>query len=319
MTDPSSEFGDIHWLMAILQNIDVGLVVLDRNYNIQLWNGFMESHSGISPQHAKDEKLFNLFSDIPEDWFRQKAEPVFQLKTRTFTIWEQRPYLFKFKNYRPITGRAPHMYQNTVMIPLESIDRSVNHICLIVYDVTDIAVNREDVDKANQTIYELEKTDLLSGLYSRTHWQPQLENEFHRCKRTNNPSCLVVFDVDNFKHINLEYGHPIGDAVLTNIGHHVQKTLRQTDSACRYSGEAFAILLVDTSIDAAVFFAERNRKGIAKQPINIGHHDIPLTISVGVSEFHPSFESIKDWEMAATKAMHKAKGKGKNCTETYTP
>merc|ERR1712000_460108 len=50
MSEANIELGDIHWLMDILQNIDVGLVVLDRNYDIQLWNGFMESHSGLSPQ-----------------------------------------------------------------------------------------------------------------------------------------------------------------------------------------------------------------------------------------------------------------------------
>lgn len=150
MTKPAIEINDIHWLMDILQNIDVGLIVLNRDYQIQLWNGFMESHSGLSPQNAKGQDLFELFPDIPSDWFRKKAEPVFQLKTRTFTIWEQRPYLFRFKNYRPITGRATFMYQNTSVIPLESVDKSVDHICVIVYDVTDMAVEHLDAERLRQ-------------------------------------------------------------------------------------------------------------------------------------------------------------------------
>ena len=59
---------DIHWLMDILQNIDVGLVVLDRNYEVQLWNAFMEGHSGVSPQLAKGKNLFSLFPDLDETW-----------------------------------------------------------------------------------------------------------------------------------------------------------------------------------------------------------------------------------------------------------
>lgn len=152
MTDTSSEFAEMHWLMDVLQSIDVGLVILDRDYKIQLWNGFMENHSGLRPDQVHDKSLFDSFHDIPETWFRQKAEPVFELKTRTFTIWEQRPYLFKFKNYRPITGRASYMYQNSSIIPLESIDGAVKHICLIIYDVTDTAVNQKDLSNANKNL-----------------------------------------------------------------------------------------------------------------------------------------------------------------------
>merc|ERR1712000_205888 len=72
MSEANIELGDIHWLMDILQNIDVGLVVLDRNYDIQLWNGFMESHSGLSPQVARGENLFTLFPEIPKDTKKQK-------------------------------------------------------------------------------------------------------------------------------------------------------------------------------------------------------------------------------------------------------
>lgn len=142
MQQQSFEIGDIHWLMDILQSIDVGLVVLDKNYQVQLWNNFMESHSGLSPQTALHNNLFELFPDISENWFKQKAKPVFELKTRAFTIWEQRPYLFKFSNARPITGRSEFMYQNTSIIPLESIDKSVDHICIIIYDVTNAAVSK---------------------------------------------------------------------------------------------------------------------------------------------------------------------------------
>jgi len=103
--------------MEMLHTIDVGLVVLDRQYKIQIWNGFMENHSGLLPREVKDKELFSLFDEIPQDWFKRKAESVFMLKNKAFTIWEQRPYLFKFQNYRPITGSAEYMYQNTTFIP----------------------------------------------------------------------------------------------------------------------------------------------------------------------------------------------------------
>ncbi|WP_396589236.1 PAS domain-containing protein [Bermanella sp. R86510] len=143
----SFEMTEFHWLMDILQTIDAGLVVLNRDYEIQLWNSFMENHSGLRPDQTKDKSLFSLFPEIDEVWFRKKAEAVFLLNTRAFVIYEQRPYLFKFQNNHPITGRADHMYQNATLIPLSNTDGSTDHICLIVYDVTRAAVNQIDLQK----------------------------------------------------------------------------------------------------------------------------------------------------------------------------
>ena len=95
----TEQLNELHWLMEMLHTIDVGLVVLDRDYSIQIWNGFMENHSGLLPREVKGQVLFDLFDEIPEDWFRRKAESVFLLKNKAFTIWEQRPYVFKFNNY----------------------------------------------------------------------------------------------------------------------------------------------------------------------------------------------------------------------------
>ncbi len=317
MKDPNIEFGDIHWLMDILQNIDVGLVVLDRDYRIQLWNGFMESHSGISPQNAKEEILFDLFDEVPRDWFMQKAEPVFQLKTRTFTIWEQRPYLFKFKNYRPITGRASIMYQNTSMIPLESIDRSVDHICLIIYDVTDIAVNRNDVISANQSLRELHQYDHLTELYNRPHWEPKLADEFRRSQRNGRASALVLIDVDDFRLVNANYGHQAGDEVLRTLAGALRQTLRQTDHACRFTGETFAVMLVDTDAQQAVHFAERIRKDVEHMTITAPGHELSVTVSIGVAASQPAFDSPAQWQQAASKALNHAKEAGRNRTTLY--
>ncbi len=149
MSLESSQLNELHWLMEMLHNIDVGLVVLDRDYKIQIFNGFMENHSGLLPREVKGEVLFNLFDEIPEEWFIRKADSVFLLKNKAFTIWEQRPYLFKFDSYRPVTGSADYMYQNTTFLPLLSATGEVSHLCLIVYDVTDTAMYKRSLEQAN--------------------------------------------------------------------------------------------------------------------------------------------------------------------------
>jgi diguanylate cyclase (GGDEF)-like protein len=317
MTKPNFEFAEMHWLMDVLQSIDIGLVILDREYKIQLWNGFMENHSGMRPDEVHDKPLFESFSDIPETWFRQKAEPVFELKTRTFTIWEQRPYLFRFKNYRPITGRASTMYQNSSIIPLESIDGSVNHICLIIYDVTDTAVNQEDLTKANGHLAYLSQTDSLTELFNRGFWEEEFQREHKRCIRTETPSSLVIFDIDHFKNVNDTYGHQAGDEVIRTLASIVRQTVRETDICGRYGGEEFTILLVDTDDAAATTFTERLRKKIAALTVTTDEHEINFTISSGIAQFSTKFTKHTQWIEAADKALYHAKENGRNKTTVY--
>ncbi len=134
------EIREFHWLMNIVQNLDVGLVVLDKAYRIQVWNGFMESHSGRLASEVRDQGLFERFPDIDKAWLERKANMVFKLNNRAFSTWEQRPYLLRFSNYRPITGSAPYMYQNLTLVPLADFTGEVTHLAIMIYDATDEAM-----------------------------------------------------------------------------------------------------------------------------------------------------------------------------------
>lgn len=138
-TSALDEILEFHWMMDMLQTVDVGIVVLNSDFEIKVWNGFMEAHSGKLPSEVRDKTLFSLFPDISETWFRRKVKAVFELRTRAFMTWEQRPYLFKFRNFRPITGTEPFMYQNISISALVSATGTVDHICMMVYDMTDAA------------------------------------------------------------------------------------------------------------------------------------------------------------------------------------
>ena len=97
---------EFHWMMDMLHSIDVGLVVIDRENRVQMWNRFMANHSGAVASEVIGKDLLSTFPYIPRKWLEKKIETVVTLRNRAFTTWEQRPYLFRFRNYRPITGTA---------------------------------------------------------------------------------------------------------------------------------------------------------------------------------------------------------------------
>lgn len=312
------EITELHWLMDMLQSIDVGLVVLDREYTVQVWNSFMANHSGVPARDIIGQNLFDRFTDIPEDWFRRKAESVLLLNCRSFTTWEQRPYLFKFKNYRPITGPTGFMYQNVTLIPLTSVDGTANHVGVIIYDVTDSAVNGRELEKANCTLQELSRTDHLTKLHNRGYWEERMQEEFLRAKRTRQPCSLILFDIDYFKDVNDEYGHQAGDEVIRVTAEQVRKKVRATDIAGRYGGEEFGIVLIDTDADSARYLAERLRKAIEALTVDYEGCDITFTISLGVAEVTEDIEHVHQWLEYADLALYHAKTSGRNCVMLFT-
>lgn len=308
---------DIHWLMDMLQTIDVGLIVLDKEYKVMVWNSFMENHSGIGPAIIKDKFLFDFFNDIPEQWFKQKAESVFLLKSSTFTVWEQRPYLFKFKNYRPITGSAEYMYQNITLIPLLSADNEIRHLGVLIYDVTDIAVNKLKLEEANKKLAALSKTDHLTQLNNRGAWEGYLEREFKRAKRSQLTCSVVMFDIDHFKKVNDTYGHQAGDEVIRRTSALLKETIRLTDIAGRYGGEEFGIILVDTDADNALIFTERLRQRIENETVEFENYKINFTVSLGISEITEYCETYQEWLEQADKALYFCKESGRNQSNIF--
>lgn len=303
---------ELHWLLAIVQSIDVGVVVLDRDYRVQVWNTFMENRSGVVPNEANNQSFFTLFPEVNQAWFRKKVDSVVTLGTPAFTIWEQRPYLVHFKNYQPITGQEDFMYQNTTLFPLRSTDSEIGHICLVIYDVTDVATQRHQLQAANGQLQTLSSTDRLTGLYNRGHWEEALKIEYARYCRYDTPMTLIMFDIDHFKRVNDTYGHQAGDKVIKRVAETVREHVRDVDIAGRYGGEEFAVLLPGTRQAGGMIFAERLRKAVEEQEVIHDGQRIRCTISLGVADLSqptPDYKHLIEW---ADQALYVSKETGRN-------
>ncbi|WP_026971395.1 sensor domain-containing diguanylate cyclase [Aliagarivorans marinus] len=318
MTTSQEQLNEFHWMLDMVQTIDAGLVVLDQQYQVQIWNNFMEAHSGKRPDQTHGKSLFELFPELPADWLKQKIDSVFLLKNRAFTTWEQRPHVFPFRNYRPITGTVDFMYQNITLIPLTSLTGQVTHICIIVYDVTDSAVNKEEAQRVNEQLKALSRTDHLTSLSNRGYWQQRLEQEFGRSMRSGHNYALVMLDIDHFKNINDSYGHPVGDEIITMLADAIRHIMRKTDIAGRYGGEEFAVILTDCTGEAAMLFAERLREAVEQLKLSLDEQTITFTISLGVAALDGEMEAAADWLEAADKALYASKHQGRNRSTLYS-
>lgn len=320
MATSNDEMMELHWLFDMLHTIDVGLVVLNTHYEVQLWNSFMENHSGISSTHAKNVSLFELFPDLKKDWLTRKLDNVFSLKTPVFISWEQRPYLFPFKSYRPMTGIAERMFQNITLRPLTHVDGSVQNLCMVVYDVTDVATNKAALSAANKKLDIMSRTDALTGMHNRSSLDQALEMVFNSFQTDESSKhSVVMVDVDHFKKVNDEYGHPVGDVVLQNVAKSMTNFSRRGDFTGRFGGEEFAVLLPNTDLKGAAGYAEALRKRVEASVVTGSFGEIKVTVSLGAAQIHHTDKDVKSWLNRADQALYQAKRNGRNQTALARP
>ncbi|SEA97540.1 GGDEF domain-containing protein [Marinobacterium iners] len=305
---------EFHWQLGLLQHLDVGLIVLDADHRVHLWNNFMTNHSGVRDAIAYGKRLEDLFDDFPRQWFQRKLESVFMLRNRAFITWEERPYLFRFKPYHPITGLAEFMYQNVTLIPLSSPSGQIDHVGIMIYDMTAAAMSQLGLRDANAELALLSRTDRLSGLANRGYWEECLRQEYERFRRTQTPSSLVMMDVDHFKAINDTYSHQAGDEVIRILSETLRHHARATDTPGRYGGEEFGVLLVNTTATNAMVFAERVRRAIEMLEVRHGPNRIQFTASLGISQLGNQHQSHEEWMRDADTALYYSKENGRNRT-----
>lgn len=306
------------WSDYILNRIELGVLLVDRECKILLWNQYMEHHTGRTAEEVLGQKLFDVFPELPVKWLEKKIQSVFVLKNFAFTSWEQRPWLFKFPHHRPITGGIDFMQQNCVFMPIRQGD-SVDAVCIQIFDVTDTAIYQRQLQDAMQRLEESNNRDGLTGIFNRRYLQNRLAAEFDRARRYGGDITLVMFDLDHFKKVNDVYGHLAGDMVLKYVSTTVQSKLRSSDILGRYGGEEFLLILPETPAEGAVLLADRIRAAIAATPVIFNEFEIPVTTSLGVQILTPEHARPEDWMAQADEALYYSKHHGRNQVTLYGP
>lgn len=177
----------------------------------------------------------------------------------------------------------------------------------------------QELEEANHELEKKNTLDELTGLYNRRFYDQKIVAEYRRSKRNLTPLSLVLIDIDHFKAVNDTYGHLAGDHCLKCLGEHIKHCLKRgSDTAFRYGGEEFCLILPDTDTKGAIALAELLRERVAKQDCLYKEIEIPLTISSGVSTYIQQVDVHPEQLFAcADKALYQAKDTGRNQTKTY--
>ncbi len=166
-----------------------------------------------------------------------------------------------------------------------------------------------------QLVAEIQKIasrDILTGAFNRRQLEEEVTRLQSRCKRTGDTFAVMLIDIDQFKFINDNYGHPVGDEVLRNLAAIAQASIRAEDYFARYGGDEFCILLPSTSAEEALGLAERLRQTYATNMARLAGLALNSTVSIGIADSSRLGLDFKKIIAAADGALYQAKQAGRN-------
>ncbi|HEY2455898.1 MAG TPA: GGDEF domain-containing protein [Candidatus Acidoferrum sp.] len=166
----------------------------------------------------------------------------------------------------------------------------------------------------SQKLLQLATSDPLTGLFNRGYVDDRLGTELSRARRYGTRLTIAVIDADRFKWLNDTHGHALGDVVLRKIGEILRSSFRQSDTAGRYGGEEFLVILPETDLETAQQKLEALREKVASTPIAVTKRgeEISLTISAGLASFPEDGRDAGELFALADRRMFQAKREGRN-------
>jgi diguanylate cyclase (GGDEF)-like protein len=168
-----------------------------------------------------------------------------------------------------------------------------------------------ELEKANRELEQLAAYDTLSGLLNRRTLFSRIGVEIDRSSRMNVPLTGMMIDIDRFKSVNDNYGHPCGDLVIREIGGRLQNRLRKYDFGGRYGGEEFFVLLANSTEVQAERIGDRFRREMAETRFTCNGESFSVTLSIGVARFRDG-DTQETWIERADRALYRAKEGGRN-------
>jgi len=175
-------------------------------------------------------------------------------------------------------------------------------------------LQQRKITEQQHHLEEIAYFDNLTGLINRWKWLQYVDVELAKNQLPGKESCILLLDIDFFKRINDQYGHPIGDLVLKQLAQILKNEVGSQGDTARWGGEEFIILLPGVSLSKSVEIGEQLRQYIAKTSFYVEHHQLHITVSLGVTLLENHCDFMYAYKRA-DQALYMAKNNGRNRLE----
>lgn len=304
MMETLHSVGAIHYAMG---NYDQAMSFFRKGIDLSRQNNTQLLEISYILEISRIHQVFGKVTEAEKEILLalETAEKINSL-TNISLIHERLVEIYKEKqDYQAALGHFEAFHTTFKKIFNDKSDRRVKNLEIL----HQVEITRKQAD-----IYkELASTDSLTNLVNRRSFMESAEIALQQAKSEKGQLAMIMIDIDHFKNVNDQYGHKAGDEVLAMVASRIKKSLRGGDIAGRYGGEEFIVLVPGASPDHCVNIAERIRKAVAQQPIQVDQAIVSVTISLGLAYFDPDRAlSLTGLINRADQAMYRAKQQGRD-------
>ncbi|HUN54869.1 MAG TPA: sensor domain-containing diguanylate cyclase [Smithella sp.] len=288
------------WFRALIEHSSDIIVVLNPQGNITYINPAIEHYLGYKPEERIGKTGDELVHPDDIDHLANSFILLVSDVNAPAQYWEMR---LRHKNgeWRTFESVGSHRVRDGV----------VDAVIVNYRDITERKKAEVILKESEQRYQELSIVDDLTQLYNSRHFYAQLEKEIERANRYEQPLAILLLDLDDFKVFNDTFGHVEGDYVLSQMGDVIKRCLRETDSAYRYGGEEFTVILPMTTNREGLVTAQRIQAELKNESFGPAGHRVHLTVSTGLSQYRFK-EDMKAYVHRVDQLMYIAKKNGKD-------
>lgn len=291
-SDQASGDEEVQTLYAALDHVDSGLLILSKELRVVYGNPALHETFGRDPNEINTKRP--LYTELLK-------------RTAASLLVNVDDYVKRRLAWvRAADGTPMDLQMTNGKVVRAKVALLPNGGRMLVYtDVTDIVRQAQELER-------LATTDGMTGIYNRRHFLTLADHEWNRARRYDRPVSFLMIDIDYFKSVNDNFGHQVGDLMITHLANLARESKRDCDVLARIGGEEFALLLPETDLAQAQIVAERLRCEVAANPLAAASGSIPTTVSIGVAAATASMKDISDLMKAADNALYEAKRAGRN-------
>lgn len=313
---------------CLLDRLAQGILLVDKEYRIVVWNGWLERVTGLTKAEVIGEKVSSVCPCFGELKFRRMLMDTLVHGQNCFltgilhrNFVSPRDAELSQQCKRQNMQIEPFYYQDEPFALIQITDITVQYRrvrCLQTL-IKELETDVRTVKEAEESARHSALHDPLTGLCNRNLFYDHLEYAINQTKRDKHYFPAVLFiDLDCFKHINDAYGHIAGDELLKAVANRLKECVRQTDVVARFAGDEFVILLPQIRrAYAADFVGEKIRQSIDKV-FELEGNSIRITASVGISIYPVDANDVEGMIKRADQAMYAVKLLGKNNCRSYS-
>ena len=304
-------------LEATVNLLPGGLMILDENARIVLWNDWLVEKTSINAETAIDSELSSLYPNEHFKRFRLALDFIFDFQLPQVLSHSLNQYLLpipvqegKFKN-------IDHMQQDVQLIPISFKEKT--YALVLITDVTALYYERMGFLSVTQKTKIQSYTDPLTGAYNKRFLTDWLKDAIHSAFGQDKAIICYSMDLDKFKAINDTYGHDIGDEILLAFAESINDMRRTSDYLIRMGGDEFILFQIIDDFRSAIphHFAKRLLNHFGKERFT--KHDIQISCSCGISVWDRADNPVpgKALLKQADEALYAAKNEGRNTYSIY--